>query len=552
MKNAITTSPASTAIFKLFSILNKQEHLKSGHSLYKQGEFLKARLYYKLIPDLSSNTTVLIRLGDIEFDLFEYQKALNYYQLARSNKINSKTELRLERKIALCKFELKQGVSRLDRKYALKHFEQRVTIHSIYKNGNRSLEVINSLLKLNELSLLRADELYMLACSYYSQRKLENAKVYLAKALARGLDRISDLELKYKIAKSNKEFTTAEEIALELYHYTKSDKSLIMLANINFAKNDFSLACQRYEKFFVNARSDYERERFKYGLCLRELGRFDEAREEFRTLPPALTSIDGIGENIYASPNPLSILQKRKSSTSLGLLDPKAPLISIVLVTMRPEKFADAYENFCKQDYPNKELVAVLNRANFDHCIGYIKAHQDSRVKLIQGGDALSLGALFALGVSHSAGEIIAKMDDDDEYGSRYLSSSSLPVIQNKAEIAGKTTRFVYLEKEDSLYLRLPGFANNPSVQNISGSSMILRKSLIDKLGWPDMPSGEDSEFLRRVLDSNGVIASSSEFDYLVNRRADIASHTWKSEDVRIRKSSALIAHGKNASIVLD
>ena len=52
----------------------------------------------------------------------------------------------------------------------------------------------------------------------------------------------------------------------------------------------------------------------------------------------------------------------------VGIEPPKVsqPTVSVLMPTMRPENVSRCLENFTKQTYPNKELVLILNNAEFD------------------------------------------------------------------------------------------------------------------------------------------------------------------------------------------
>jgi tetratricopeptide (TPR) repeat protein len=535
---------------KLLFETSTQENLHLGHSYFKLGKFLKALECYKSVLERKPSTTVLMRAAQIEYDLGGYEAALQYYR--KAVEIADKESLieRFERRIHLIENQIpyKQGqkIPRIRKRI----FNLRTEARSLI-SAKKYVEAIRVYLELQDVCSLRADEALNVSIAYSKLGSYQKAEIYLESAGNSGLDEPSYLEQKAVIKRNTLELSEAEFLARKLNSTAPSQNSIMLLNSILFAKPDLEKALANYRDFFSEKRSGCLTDRYNYAICLRELGFAIEARSQFKQLPNSMTSVDGVGENIYACQNPTAAIARRKIlSSNLPPVVAKEK-ISVILVTMRPELLAAAYETFCAQDYPKKEFIVVVNRADFSGHKAYHEVASKDSVKFIDGGGERTLGSLFSLGVSKATGTIIAKMDDDDEYGANYLSTSVVPLLSGKANLSGKSTRFVYLEDNDSLYLRRLGFADHDSVRNISGSSMIIRKSLIENLGWPDLQSGEDSEFLVRAREAGERIASTSEFGYLVNRRKDISTHTWQSDSISIRMSSAFIAKGKHTELVL-
>jgi glycosyltransferase involved in cell wall biosynthesis len=224
----------------------------------------------------------------------------------------------------------------------------------------------------------------------------------------------------------------------------------------------------------------------------------------------------------------------------------------MVVTTMRPHLLEQVYQNFVRQTYENKEMIIILNRADFSTSRRYSSLFEHPQIKVCFGDDSKSHGALFDQGVRLAKGELIAKIDDDDLYGPRYLSESVTSLSVSGTRITGKGARFVYIEESNELYLRCPELANSPSVRNISGSSIVAEKSLITSFGWPDLPYGVDTEFLRRILKAGEKVSSANIFSYMVLRQKSQELHTGKTNNLDIRLSSAFIAHGQHKKLILD
>ena len=128
----------------------------------------------------------------------------------------------------------------------------------------------------------------------------------------------------------------------------------------------------------------------------------------------------------------------------------KQPSVSVLMPTKRPENVARCLDNFKNQTYPEKELVLILNNAEFDVDTIQKDARLIPNVQVLHVKGSATLGNCLNRGVEAASGEYVAKMDDDDHYGERYLSDSVLAASFSDAEIVGKGLFFVYFEAGDT------------------------------------------------------------------------------------------------------
>jgi len=108
----------------------------------------------------------------------------------------------------------------------------------------------------------------------------------------------------------------------------------------------------------------------------------------------------------------------------------KLPLISCLMVTRcTPDRFQYFRESvfcFCRQDYPNKELVIVHDLAPRPDQLQYlqfIKSLKRRDIRWIPTKDKLKLGGLRNRSVKKAKGEVFCTWDDDDIYHRRRLSA---------------------------------------------------------------------------------------------------------------------------------
>ena len=117
---------------------------------------------------------------------------------------------------------------------------------------------------------------------------------------------------------------------------------------------------------------------------------------------------------------------------------PRRPSVSVIVATCRPENVKSAISNFAKQSYEEKELLLLLNNAEFDVSSIEVQAAGLANVRIVEIEGRPSLGACLNRGVEEASGDYIAKMDDDDHYGERYLSDMMLAANFSEAESPGK------------------------------------------------------------------------------------------------------------------
>ena len=122
------------------------------------------------------------------------------------------------------------------------------------------------------------------------------------------------------------------------------------------------------------------------------------------------------------------------------------PSVSVLMPTMRPENVARCLDGFSKQVYQDKELIIILNNAEFD--LDAIRRDVESipNAQVLHVEGRTTLGDCLNRGVQAASGKYIAKMDDDDLYGERYLSDSVLA-----ASFSGRRDR------REGHALRVPG-----------------------------------------------------------------------------------------------
>ena len=227
------------------------------------------------------------------------------------------------------------------------------------------------------------------------------------------------------------------------------------------------------------------------------------------------------------------------------------PSVSVILATCRPSHVAHALESFTKQSYQKKELLLVLNNASFDMDVIRTQIQAIPHVRVLQIEGRPTLATCLNQATKEASGEYIAKMDDDDYYGERYLSDMMLAASFSGAEILGKGTYFAYVESNDRMILK-EITAEHQYTNWVAGPTLIIRSEVLKHIPFPNRKTdGTDLMFLKKAYQANCHIYSADRFNHINVRRADPSKHTWKIETAKYLKKSHNIGQGMDLSRVM-
>src|SRR5690554_5914043 len=126
----------------------------------------------------------------------------------------------------------------------------------------------------------------------------------------------------------------------------------------------------------------------------------------------------------YKPKNPVNKTIKKISKTIKMSYEKKEKKGFSVITVTNNEIFIDnIFENYDRQIIKDKELIIVLNknRMNIDNYKSKAKTY--SNVKILRIDEKISLGSCLNCAVKIAEYDLIAKFDDDDYYGPKYLAS---------------------------------------------------------------------------------------------------------------------------------
>ena len=219
------------------------------------------------------------------------------------------------------------------------------------------------------------------------------------------------------------------------------------------------------------------------------------------------------------------------------------PKVTLAVPTNRPDNLKYIEENYSRQNYPNRELIIVLNNDAFNREEVEQRFAPLPNVKVLQLPEDRTLGECLNLSIDHATGDYWSKLDDDNLYCEDFMSDLMLPYKYCNAEIVGKGTYFIYLEGLDVLALRFPDNEHR-FVKFLSGSAMVIRRDVFEKVRFPEVSVGEDTQLMKDCLAMGMQMYSTDAFNYVVMRRADLTQHTWKINEEELLKTSRKVSDG--------
>ncbi|RNL75513.1 glycosyltransferase family A protein [Nocardioides marmorisolisilvae] len=223
--------------------------------------------------------------------------------------------------------------------------------------------------------------------------------------------------------------------------------------------------------------------------------------------------------------------------------EPRVPTVSAVVPTNRTHELDNVFANIGRQSHRAVELVLVLHGLDLDEADLRSRARDAGvpELQVIPAPSHLTLGACMNLGIDASSGELVAKMDDDNYYGTHYLGDLVDALRAQGAGIAGKWGHYVWLRSTGAVVLRYPDFENR-WVRRIQGGSMLFEGDVVRDLRFGDLPRAVDSDILDRSMAAGVSIWSADRYNYVSVRGEDNSAHTWTVEDATFLTASGRLA----------
>lgn len=227
------------------------------------------------------------------------------------------------------------------------------------------------------------------------------------------------------------------------------------------------------------------------------------------------------------------------------IYDPyQAPSVTVVVSTNRPQQVDHILSQVAQQLDVDCDLVLVTHNFEIPEDARDEVVSVFPRTTIVKGDADLKLGDCLNLGISHARGDYIAKFDDDDYYLPNYLRDQINALRFSGADLVGKQANYVYLEASGELALRFPT-REHKWTTFVGGPTLVAPRETFERVPFGSITHGEDSDLLRRLLDSGGRVYATDRFNFIQMRHAS-HSHTWQADDVEILANSDVQTFGLN------
>jgi hypothetical protein len=246
------------------------------------------------------------------------------------------------------------------------------------------------------------------------------------------------------------------------------------------------------------------------------------------------------------------VLQHHTTSTlldrllgDLGYDTPRAPLVSVLLSTRRPDLVEEAIVSVGAQRHPSLELILVAH--GIDQPSDRAISAAGIPCSVLQFPVERPLGAVLDAALDLARGAYVAKMDDDDLYGPDHLADLLLAIEYSGAEAVGRWCHPVYLERED---ITLHDHLERQEVwaTHLPGATMLVRGETLRRLRWRHVPNAVDTELVRTIVSDGGAVYSTHRFDFIRRRHGD---HTYQRADRGFRRRGARRVDGLDRRVLL-
>ena len=220
---------------------------------------------------------------------------------------------------------------------------------------------------------------------------------------------------------------------------------------------------------------------------------------------------------------------------------PRLPLVSILLVTRRPELLERALSAVRRQSYPRLELILGLHGEGFG-AVASGAAGPTTPMRVLRLDAAWTLGSVLNAATEAARGTLLTKMDDDDLYGPDHVWDLVLAREYSQAPLVGKGGEFVYLAASNKTIRRMSGGGERYGTTIAGGALMIARHELDRIGGWRRVPRHVDQALLNDVAQAGSKVYRTHPYGFLLVRHG--RRHTWVMDDARFLAQADLTESG--------
>lgn len=215
---------------------------------------------------------------------------------------------------------------------------------------------------------------------------------------------------------------------------------------------------------------------------------------------------------------------------------PAQPTVSVLAPTNRPDQLPHLLSQVARQTVAAQLVVLTHGFTLTDAEFAKFTNEAGLRgAKHISAGAERSLGECLNLLVAAADGQVLAKMDDDDLYGERYLEDQLHALTFSRADVVGKQAYYMHLEGTGATVLRA-GEREHRFTDFLAGPTLTARREVFEAHPFEPVNTGEDTAFLESVAAAGGRIYAADRFNFVQVRRVQGKdyTHTWQVSDAEI------------------
>lgn len=204
--------------------------------------------------------------------------------------------------------------------------------------------------------------------------------------------------------------------------------------------------------------------------------------------------------------------------------------VTVITCTNLPDSLDNILANFYRQDFEEKELIIIINNNQISIDKWKERVIDDKNIRVFQLNEDISLGGCLNFGVQKANRGIIAKFDDDDYYGPKYLSDTIKYFDLTDAKLIGKGATFIYLVESKILTIRNL-YEENKYDTFVNGSTQVFKKEIFKKVRFRDVSVGEDVAFFDDCIRNRIKVYSCNRYHHVYIRHPSKNRHTWRIND---------------------
>jgi spore maturation protein CgeB len=231
-------------------------------------------------------------------------------------------------------------------------------------------------------------------------------------------------------------------------------------------------------------------------------------------------------------------------AAGLGEHVPPTRSVSALVSSNRPDQLDHVVRTVAAQQEVDVELVLLTHGFEAPKGLrGLARELGLESFRTLSAPADVTLGGCLNRLVEAADAELVTKMDDDDLYGPHYLRDQLDALAYSGADVVGKQAHHMYLEAQDVTVVRFPE-REHRFTDFVMGPTMMTSRDLAREYAFADVGRGEDTDFLRRVVEGGSAVYSCDRFGF-VQIRSATRRHTWGATSAELLANSRVLAHGR-------